>query len=386
MAKKKKVKRLSLDGIRSKYAGSGLAVDVMPAWDDLLWVPSSSPVMNYYLGGGAAYGRIMEIAGMESSGKTLLALNIMGQAQELGGVGIFVDAELAWSNDWAQQNGLDLDNIEIFEENIIEPIADYLAEICLAYRADLVNNEPIVLVVDSVAALDTQANMESTIADSKAEMGTRAKAFYKMIRLRNRIWSKLGIAVIFVNQLRDKINTGFGSQFQEKKTTVGGRALPFFASQRIFLESKKQETVGNKERKKRVGIEVSITVKKNKLSIPKSIGRVGVTFDPSYGDLGFAKYDGLVDILIKEGVLEKSGNSYSFDGEVVATSKSSILDNLLDDPELLELIFRDARIVTFEYMDEKLDDLDENLYPIDNLSIATFGDATDAPEDTSDEE
>jgi len=372
MAKKQIKQKIDQAHLSTKYPGSGLADDCLPPPDEMFWVPSSSPVVNYMLGGGAAYGRIIEISGKESSGKSLISMDFIRSAQELGGIGIFVDAELAFSKSWAELNDLDMTKLYLYEENIIEFIADFVAEISIFYRTTLVENEPIVLVVDSIAALDTQVAMQTSEADSKAEMGGRAKALYKLLRLRNRLWAKLGITVIFINQLRDKINTGFGSQFQDKVTTVGGNAMKFFASQRIFLEAKKQLTVGSKQKKRRVGIEVMFTMKKNKLAIPRSPRRMTVGFDPDELDLGFALYEGLAEILINEGIIAKNGNSYSFDGEVLASSLPQLQDVLEDDDERREDILFDARILTIEQMAVRLEDEVENRYPISGITFESY--------------
>ncbi len=369
MAKKKVKKNLDVYALADKYEGSGVASDVKPDEEELLWVPTSSPVMNYLTGGGAMYGRIIEIAGQESSGKTLLALDLIKNAQEMGGAGIFIDAELAFSHTWAELNGIDLDKLYLFEENIIEVISDFAVESAFAYRSELTHNEPIVLVIDSVAALDTLVAMQTSEADTKAEMGNRAKTFYRMIRLRNRIWHKLGITVVFINQLRDKISTGFGAQFGDKVTTVGGNALKFFASQRIFLEAKKQITVGSKDKKRRVGIEVAVTMKKNKLAIPKVPTRVPVIFDPDYDDLGFDKYSKLSDILLGLGTIEKRGNSYYFGEESIAVGKEELEQVVEDDEDLREDLLYDANILTTSQMQERLDGISDNLFPVDGVEI-----------------
>jgi len=301
---------------------------------------------------------------------TLLAMDLIKNAQELGGVGIFVDAELAFSHSWAELNGIELDDLYIFEENAIEVISDFVAETAYYYRSKLTQNEPIILVIDSVAALDTISAIQASEETSKAEMGSRAKAFYKLIRLRNRLWNRLGITVIFINQLRDKINTGFGAQFQEKHTTVGGNALKFFASQRIWLEAKKQITVGSKDKKRRVGIEVMVTMKKNKLAIPKVPTRISCIFDPNYDDLGFNGATILPDILTKEGIVTKSGNSYTFGDKVIASSRSSY-ETWLEDEDNLEDVLYEAKIPTVLSMQERLDEFaDTNRYPVAGVEFS----------------
>ena len=382
MVKKRTIgKTSSLEALTSKYEGSGMAIDTAVDYDDQLWVPSSDPVMTYLMGGGAYYGRIVEIAGQESSGKTLLAMDLIKTAQVLGGVGIFIDAELAFDHTWAELNGLDLTKLFIYEEMAIEPIADFVAETAYYYRSQLTKNEPIVLVIDSVAALDTIAATQTAKADRKAEMGSRAKVFYEMIRLRNRLWHKLGITVIFINQLRDKINVGFGAQFGEKHTTVGGNALKFFASQRVWVETKKQLTTGSKDNKRRVGIQVLVSMKKNKLAIPKVPTRIDVIFDPDYDSLGFHGEVHLASVLIKAGGITKSGNSYSIDDKQIATSMAGLI-KWLDDDEHVEDACFEAQIPTIASMAERLEDFqDENRYPVSGVTFNSFETASNKEDD-----
>jgi len=382
-AKKQLSSRITLESLKEKYEGSGVLADIRVEEDEELWVPSSSPVLNYMLGGGAAYGRIMEIAGKESSGKSLMALDFIHSAQSLGGVGIYVDAEMAFSTTWAEKNGLDLDEIFLYQENGIESISDFVAESCLYYRTQLVDNEPIVLVVDSIAALETFAAMNSSEKDAKAEMGGRAKALYKMLRLRNRLWAKLGITVIFINQLRDTIATGFAAKFADKETTPGGNAMKFYASQRIYLEAKKQLTSGSGEKKHRYGVEVLLTMKKNKLAMPKTPRRISVIFDDEYGKLGFDRFEGLAEIVAKEEALEKSGNSFILDGETIATSLSGLQSVLETDKEKRQDILQKAGIMTIPEMRLRLKELDSNRYPADAVKYEV---ATKSSEDEDEED
>lgn len=388
MAKKRNIKSsVTLQGLRTKYEGSGVLADIRVEEDEELWVPSSSPALNYYLGGGAAYGRILEISGKESSGKSLMAMDFIRSAQAMGGVGIYVDAEFAFSVPWAEVNSLDLDHLYLYQENAIEAISDFSAEVCIYYRSQLKANEPIVLVIDSIAAMDTMAAMSTSEADSKAEMGGRAKALYKLLRLRNRLWSKLGIAVILINQLRDTIATGFAAKFADKHTTPGGNALKFYASQRVYLEAKKQLTSGSGDKKHRYGVEVLLTVKKNKLSIPKSPSRFQVVFDPDYGSLGFERYANLGQILFQEGVVEKSGNSYSFDGKVIASSLDALQTKIEKDKELRAKLLAEGKIFTVSSMNELLEDIQENRYPAEGVVfVEQSKKAKDSEEDEDDDE
>jgi recombination protein RecA len=374
MVKKKFKTNLSPQDLANKYSHGGLGESFLQEWEDLLFIPTSSPVMNYYLGGGFAYGRIAEIAGHESSGKSLLAMDAVKNAQELGGVGIYIDSELAFDRSWAEMNGLDMSKLFVYKEDTMENLKDFTAEACIAYRSELVDNEPIVLVFDSVAAVDSAEVKYRAAVSEKAEMGSRAKAWGNLLRWRNSLWHRLGITVICVNQLRSKINTGFGAQFEDSDTTPGGKALPFYASQRLYLEQKKQLTIGSKDKRRRIGAEVNVKVKKNKIAPPKAPGRVPVIFHPDGGDLGFDKWAGLEDILIKENVLERSGTQYSFDGKVIATSRSGILDAIQEDEDLFEDIMFEAKIITTEQAQDRIDSKDDNLFPV---SIVEFSGSED---------
>lgn len=207
MAKKAKgkLKVQSESALRKKYAGSGRATDIVVSADEMLWLPSRFLALNNQFGGGIPYGKILELFGEESSGKSLLAFDFAYCAQQLGGVVLWADAEYAFTRDWALQNGLDLDRVELFKEKAIEVISDWSVDMAIYYRSKLVNNEPILLVVDSIAALDCLSNMNGSQVDAKAEMGTRAKQMDMWLRTRNGIYEELGVTVILINQLRAKI-------------------------------------------------------------------------------------------------------------------------------------------------------------------------------------
>jgi RecA/RadA recombinase len=316
------------------------------------------------------------------SHNTLIALDTIRSAQKLGGMGIFIDAEYAFSRSWAELNGLDLDNLYIYQENMVEPISDFMAEAAIHYRGKYTNNEPIVMVVDSIAAMDTIAAMESSELDAKAEMGSRAKAIYKMLRIRNRLWHKLGITVIFINQLRDTINTGFAARFQEDKVTPGGRAMKFYASQRIYLETKRQLTTGSKDNKHRYGIEVLMTVKKNKLAIPRTPRRFEVIFDPEYGTLGFDRRGDLANILLKEEAIMKEGNKYYLLGEEIASNLTELGKVVRTDKDLRASALKEAKIMSLTQMEERLDGLVDNRFPV---SEVTFTAHTQTEEEGEDE-
>lgn len=338
-----------------KFPESGLASTVLVPADDYIWLPCKSPAINFMLGGGIPYGKMVEFLGEESSGKSLLAYDFMRSAQKLGGVGILIDAEFSFEERWAKINGLDLSKIHIYQENEIESISDFIGEAAQHYRASLRKNEPIVLVVDSLAALDTKLNMETTAADAKAEMGNRAKAIYRMVRVNNAILSKLGVVSIFINQLRDKV--GVNSMFESNETSPGGKAMRFYASQRIGLYAGAQLSEGTGENKRRVGNVISFRIKKNKVAPPRATYKTEVIFDENYGETGFSKYLGLRPILVDLGTIEKQGNAYFFDGQRIAGSKDEFDEVMLTNKELRQDLLYEAGINTISLTKSKLEKL-----------------------------
>lgn len=229
MSKSQKI--LSDSELEKKYYGSGLAsrITVMP--EESLWLPSRNLYLNYTMGGGIPYGKICEVFGGESSGKSLLAMDFGYAAQYLGGVLLWNDAEQSFDPGWAKANGLNLDKTIVYNETSIELISDWAADMALTWRNKLRANEPIVIVTDSIAALDCEANINSSQVDSKAEMGNRAKALYRYVRTRNQHFADLGIIAIFINQLRKKVGA---TMFEDPDCMfsdtiiplVDGRALP----------------------------------------------------------------------------------------------------------------------------------------------------------------
>lgn len=175
-----------------------------------LWLPSTFFALNYTFGGGIPYGKILELAGEESSGKSLLAYNFAYSAIKLGGHVIWVDAEQSWMNSWAEANGVDPTKVTCVNDTRIEYVSDIVADLSIYLRAQLTHNEPILLVVDSIAAMDCADNIDAKMVEGKAEMGGRAKALYKYFRIRNELFYRLGVTQIYINQLRTALNVGFG--------------------------------------------------------------------------------------------------------------------------------------------------------------------------------
>ncbi len=171
-------------------------------------LPSRCLAFNYQICGGIPYGKILELFGEESSGKSAMALSFASVTTDLGGVVLWADAEQSFTNAWAKQNNIDLSRIIIFRETSVEAISDWVADMSIYWRSILTKNEPILFVTDSMAALDCTENINSKMVDAKADMGNRAKAIYKMFRIRSELLFKLGVCQIYINQLRKNLSAG----------------------------------------------------------------------------------------------------------------------------------------------------------------------------------
>jgi len=352
--------------LEKKYRGSGLAskISVMP--EDALWLPSRHLYLNYTMGGGIPYGKICEIFGGESSGKSLVAMDFGYSAQYLGGILLWNDAEQAFDPGWAIKNGLDLEKIIVYNETSIELISDWSADMAVTWRSRLKNNEPIVIVTDSIAALDCNDNINSVQSDAKAEMGNRAKAFYRYIRTRNQLFADLGIIVIFINQLRKRIGV---TSYEDPDTTPGGEAMKFFAHQRLAFFRKKQITQGERENRIWLGNEVSVRMKKNKVAPPRPTFTTEIYFNAEYGRVGFDRYGNLVELMENTGVVERTSGSsiYKYRGENIANGKENFQELLESDKELRSKFIRRAKVNTLSQTQRKIEKLNSmgiNRYPV----------------------
>jgi recombination protein RecA len=365
MAKKSSLKIPSLNTIRKSY-NSSLASDIYIPKNEVLWLPSRSIPLNWALGGGIPYGRIAEIFGAESSGKSLLGLDFAYAAQRCGGIVLFNDAEQAFDPYWAEQNGLDVSKIEICNEVAVEKVSDWLLDMVLYYRSKLVNNEPIVFIQDSIAALDTLDSLDTRQTDKKAEMGNRAKAIYTMLRIRNKLLAELGVVSIFINQVRSKLGVGM---FGDPDTTTGGNAMKYFASQRIGINAGKQEKIKSSGRDRRIGINISIRLIKNKVSPPRPTFKSKIYFDAEYAPyLGIDRYLGLVDILMDEGVLsKKKGHSIYYDGEKIAAGMGEMERLIEKDKSLRSKLVKESGIHTISKLKSRLKKETINKYKIKEI-------------------
>jgi recombination protein RecA len=293
--------------------------------------------------GGLPKGRVVEIYGPESSGKTTLSLHVIAEAQKKGGTCAFVDAEHALDPAYAKKLGVDIENLLISQPDAGEQaleIADTLV------RSGAID----VLVIDSVAALVPRAELEGEMGDSLP--GLHARLMSQALRKLTASISKSNTLVIFINQIRMKIGVMFGSP----ETTTGGNALKFYASVRLDIRrigalKDKDEVVGNATR---------VKVVKNKVAPPFKV----VEFDIMYGE-GVSKSGELIDLGEKAGVVEKSGSWYSYDGQRIGQGRENAKTYLREHPEMADAIEQKVRanagIVANALMDGgKEDDEDED--------------------------
>lgn len=359
----KKVKIPSLRDMQKKFPGFTIASEA----DDTSapWLPSRFHALNYILGGGIPYGKVLELFGSESGGKTLMAYDFAYCCQYLGGVVLWADAEQSFTNTWAETNSLDLSRVVVYRETAIEKISDWIASMSLYWRSQLTHNEPILLVLDSVSALDTEANINSEMTDAKADMGNRAKAIYKYFRIRNEMLYSLGITQIYINQLRTNLKAGM---FENPDTTPGGAALKFYASQRIGLYGGKTLTQKIKGKERKVGKVTSIRTMKNKVAPPRFTIKASPLYNnPKYNEVGFDKLHYLDEVLIEEEIIEKSsGGVYKFGDQVIARGEEKFKRVLEENDELRRKLLRKAGINTLGATKKKLEKLTTNLYPIDD--------------------
>src|SRR5579863_7170490 len=271
--------------------------------------------------GGLPRGRIVEIYGPESSGKTTLALHVIAEAQKAGGTCAFIDAEHALDPAYARKLGVSVDDLLISQPDAGEQaleIADTLV------RSGAVD----VLVIDSVAALVPRAELEGEMGDSQP--GLQARLMSQALRKLTASINRSNTMVIFINQIRMKIGVMYGSP----ETTTGGHALKFYASVRLDI----RRIGAIKERDEVVGNQTRVKVVKNKLAPPFK----QVEFDIMYGE-GISKTGELVDLGVKAGVVEKSGAWFSFDGQRIGQGRENAKAYLKDHPEVGEAIERAIR-------------------------------------------
>ena len=276
-------------------------------------IPTGALALDIALGvGGVPRGRIIEIYGPESSGKTTVALHIVAEAQKMGGVGAFIDAEHALDPVYARALGVNIDDLLVAQPDT----GEQALEICEALvRSGAVD----VVVVDSVAALVPRAEIEGEMGDS--HVGLHARLMSQALRKLTGAISKSRACVIFINQIREKVGVMFGNP----ETTTGGRALKFYAT--IRMDVRRQETL--KQGQEVIGSRTRVKVVKNKVAPPFK----QADFDIMYGE-GISREGSIIDVGTEMDILNKSGAWYSFNGERLGQGRENVKEFLRQHPEI----------------------------------------------------
>lgn len=379
MSGRKKIKIPTLREIQKKFPSQYIAGEVDESKRP--WLPTRFLAFNKVTGGGCPFGKIIELFGEESSGKSLMAYDFAYCCQYLGGMVLWVDAEQSFTNSWAEKNGLDLNKIVVYRSTSIEAISDWVANMALYWRNQLTHNEPILLVLDSISALDTDINLNSEMLNASADMGNRAKAIYKYFRIRNEMLYSLGITQVYINQLRKNLKAGM---FENPDTTPGGKALAFYASIRIGMYGGKQITKKIKGKERKIGRVTSIRTIKNKVATPgPTLKGTPLYNNVKYVDsIGFDRLHFLDEILIEEEIIEKSkSGTYSYKGKTLCRGAEKFADLLKEDDNLRRKLIRKAGINTLGSTKKLLESISENLYPIDGINSDEYDD-----DDTTEDE
>ena len=289
---------------------------------DIEVIPTGCLTLDLALGvGGLPRGRIIEIYGPESSGKTTVALHVIAEAQKLGGVAAFIDAEHALDPVYAKKLGVNLDDLYVSQPDTGEQALDITNALVSSSAVDII-------VVDSVAALTPKAEIEGDMGDS--HVGLQARLMSKALRVLTPIINKSKTCVIFINQLREKVGVMFGNP----ETTTGGKALKFYAS--VRLDVRKTDTL--KDSDGAMGNRVKVKVVKNKLAPPFKQAE----FDIIFGE-GISQEGCIIDMGVQYDIIGKSGAWFSYNGEKVAQGKEKMRLWLKDNPELCEEISQKIR-------------------------------------------
>lgn len=296
-------------------------------------IPSGSLAIDLAIGvGGFPRGRIIEIYGPESSGKTTVALHAIAEAQKAGGVAAFIDAEHAMDPIYARNLGVDINNLLISQPDCGEQALEITESLVRSGAVDII-------VVDSVAALVPKAEIEGEMGD--AHVGLQARLMSKAMRKLTGVISKSKCVCIFINQLREKVGIMFGNP----ETTTGGRALKFYSSVRLDVRKGEMIKVNNEN----VGARTKVKVVKNKVAPPFKVAE----FDLMYGT-GISKEGTLIDIGTSLEIVKKSGAWYSYDGERMGQGKEAAKTYLKENPAVaaeIEQIIRDTLAVEPEVFD-----------------------------------
>jgi recombination protein RecA len=322
-SEKLKALQLTLDKLEKTYGkGSIMKMGDSPI-EDIEFISTGSIGLDAALGiGGFPKGRVVEIYGPESSGKTTLAIHAIAESQKAGGIAAFIDAEHAFDRYYAEKLGVDTANLLISQPDNGEQALEIAENLIRSGAIDII-------VIDSVAALTPKSEIEGEMGDSK--MGLQARLMSQALRKLTGTISKTGACCIFINQLREKIGVMFGNP----ETTTGGNALKFYASVRLDIRKMSQIKEGDQVN----GNRVKVKVVKNKVAPPFRTAE----FDIIYGE-GISKIGELVDLGVEHNIIKKSGSWFSYNDTKLGQGRDAAKQILIDNPELFEEIEGQIRV------------------------------------------
>ncbi|CAN5921475.1 recombinase RecA [soil metagenome] len=324
-AEKLKALQLTIDKLDKTY-GKGSVMRLSDSKvEDIPAISTGSLGLDIALGiGGLPRGRVVEIYGPDSSGKTTLTLHCIAEAQKKGGLAAFIDAEHAFDRAYAEKLGIDTQNLLISQPDNGEQALEIADHLISSGAIDII-------VIDSVAALVPKGELEGDMGDSK--MGLQARLMSQALRKLTGTINKTGCCCIFINQLREKIGVMFGSP----ETTTGGNALKFYASVRLDIRRIGQIKEGADNI---VGNRTKVKVVKNKVAPPFKV----VEFDIMYGE-GISKVGEILDLGVELGVVQKSGSWFAYNGDKLGQGRDAVKNILLDNPELSDEIENKIRSI-----------------------------------------
>ncbi|MCO5239752.1 MAG: recombinase RecA [Chitinophagaceae bacterium] len=310
---KLKALKLTMDKIEKDFGKGSVMMMNEKGVQEIEVISTGSIGLDAALGvGGVPKGRVIEIYGPESTGKTTIAIHIIAEAQKKGGVCAIIDAEHAFDSAYARKLGVDIDNLLISQPDYGEQALEIADRLILSGALDVV-------VIDSVAALVPKSELEGEMGDSK--MGLQARLMSQALRKLTATISKTNTVCIFINQLREKIGVMFGNP----ETTTGGNALKFYASVRLDIRRMAQIKDGDEA----VGNRVKVKVVKNKVAPPFR----SAEFDIVYG-AGISKSGEIIDMGVEMNIIQKSGSWYSYNSDRLGQGRDAVKQLLIDNPEL----------------------------------------------------